>query len=123
MANPKIELSTGKVIEAHEKWTVGLEYKALRLSRARASADPTGALVDMADMLITQLAYTFVSVVSVDGKAAADLAKGVDGDEILLSFRETFTDGEWQQLEAALAEVHPRVVTDPNPGKYRIIFT
>jgi hypothetical protein len=123
MANPKIELSTGKVVEILPKRDVGTEYRALKLCGAKAATDGGEATISLAENLLTEIAYTFVQVVEVDGKKAAEIGTGVEGDEILISFRRHFTDGEWAELKAAIDEVAPQRDAKAPVGKYRIIYT
>jgi hypothetical protein len=120
---PKIELSTGKVVAVHEKRDMAAEYKALKLCGASAATQAGGETrVSLAETMLTAIAYTAVMVVSVDGKGFSDLADGVTGEDLLLSFRAAFTDGEWTELERALQEIAPDKAAAA-PGKYRISFT
>ena len=120
---PKIELSTGKVVDVRERRDVAAEYRALKLCGASAATREGGETrVSLAESMLTGIAYTAVMVNSVDGKSFTELADGVTGEDMLLSFRSGFSNHEWSELDQALAEILPDRAAE-TPGKYRITYT
>jgi hypothetical protein len=116
----KVKLSTGKVVEISSEYGPRETLRAAELASVPAD-------MSLADQMLYNIATIMVVVKNVQAKDDPEpktiedlIGKNVESRDMLLAFREAFTNGEWQSLAKAIA----KVTADPkslDEGEFEIL--